>query len=141
VCCCCCCCCVLAVLVWRQPGEVARGCIEGAANFPLSTLRTKLHELPKDKRIYVYCQVGAVCRRRTWHVLLLMMLFLCSALAWATLPGCWALCKDDRQGAVGTCTHTLLLFVLGSPCMYTTWGMFLLCAMPCAGPGQTHAGE
>lgn len=40
-----------------QPGEVARGAVEGAVNFPLSSLREKLHELPQDKKLYVYCQV------------------------------------------------------------------------------------
>ncbi|WIA16691.1 hypothetical protein OEZ85_013349 [Tetradesmus obliquus] len=42
----------------REPGEVARGAVEGAVNFPLSSLREKLHELPQDKKLYVYCQVG-----------------------------------------------------------------------------------
>jgi rhodanese-related sulfurtransferase len=38
-------------------------------NFPLSSLREKLHELPQDKKLYVYCQVrGTVqlhCTRHT----------------------------------------------------------------------------
>lgn len=42
----------------REPAEVARGAVPGAVNFPLSSLRGKLHELPKDKTLYVYCQVG-----------------------------------------------------------------------------------
>ncbi|GBF95266.1 hypothetical protein Rsub_08297 [Raphidocelis subcapitata] len=48
-----------AVLVdVREPAEVARGTVEGALNFPLSTLRANLDQLPKDKRCYVFCQVG-----------------------------------------------------------------------------------
>eukprot|EP00775_Hariotina_reticulata_P002903 gene2903-3191_t len=42
----------------REPAEVARGALEDAVNFPLSSLREHLHELPKDKKLYVYCQVG-----------------------------------------------------------------------------------
>lgn len=40
-----------------QPGEYANGRIEGAVNYPLSYLRQKIPELPKDKKLYVYCQV------------------------------------------------------------------------------------
>ncbi|MFX3623674.1 MAG: CoA-disulfide reductase [Ectobacillus sp.] len=42
----------------RDPGEVARGAIEGAINIPLNDLRGRLHEIPKDQTIYVTCQVG-----------------------------------------------------------------------------------
>ncbi len=42
----------------HQPAEVARGTAEGAVNFPLSTLRGSLDKVPKDKRLYVFCQVG-----------------------------------------------------------------------------------
>lgn len=34
------------------------GHIDGALNIPIDSLREKLDELPKDKDIYVYCQVG-----------------------------------------------------------------------------------
>jgi rhodanese-related sulfurtransferase len=40
-----------------QPAELAKGAVDGAVNFPLSSLREKLHELPQDKKLYVYCQV------------------------------------------------------------------------------------
>jgi hypothetical protein len=43
-----------------QPAEVSCGCIPGAVNYPLSSLRDKLQELPQDKKLYVYCQVGRV---------------------------------------------------------------------------------
>lgn len=48
-----------------QPSEVERGAIKGAVNMPLSSLREKLHDLPNDKKLYVYCQVsrGGWC----WH--------------------------------------------------------------------------
>jgi len=42
----------------REPGEYERGNIEGSINFPLSSLREKVGELPRDKKLYVYCQVG-----------------------------------------------------------------------------------
>jgi hypothetical protein len=41
-----------------QVAEVARGTADKALNLPLSTLRGKLGELPDDKRLYVFCQVG-----------------------------------------------------------------------------------
>mgnify|MGYP001811158520 CR=1 FL=1 len=42
-----------------QPSEVARGTVEGALNYPLSGLRGRVGELPRDQKIYVFCQVGA----------------------------------------------------------------------------------
>lgn len=42
----------------RTPGEVARGAIRGSINIPLDELRERLSELPKNKTIYVTCQVG-----------------------------------------------------------------------------------
>ncbi|MBB5324941.1 CoA-disulfide reductase [Anoxybacillus tepidamans] len=42
----------------RTPGEVAHRAIRGAVNIPLDELRERLSELPKDKTIYVTCQVG-----------------------------------------------------------------------------------
>lgn len=42
----------------REPSEYANGRIEGAVNYPLSSLREKIPELPQDKKLYVYCQVG-----------------------------------------------------------------------------------
>jgi len=34
------------------------GSIDGALNIPIDRLRTRLDEIPKDKDIYVFCQVG-----------------------------------------------------------------------------------
>ncbi len=42
----------------RNPGELKLGAINGAVNIPLDELRDRLNELPKDKPIYVNCQVG-----------------------------------------------------------------------------------
>lgn len=42
----------------RDPGEVARGAIEGAINIPVNELRERLEEVPRDKDLYVSCQVG-----------------------------------------------------------------------------------
>ncbi|MFD0826832.1 CoA-disulfide reductase [Neobacillus sp. M.A.Huq-85] len=42
----------------REPMEREFGFIEGSINIPLKDLRCKLSQLPKDKPIYVSCQVG-----------------------------------------------------------------------------------
>ncbi|TYK67261.1 FAD-dependent oxidoreductase [Colwellia echini] len=42
----------------RNPSELSAGFIEGAINIPVDELRNRLNELPKDKEIIVYCQVG-----------------------------------------------------------------------------------
>ncbi|WHY92144.1 CoA-disulfide reductase [Neobacillus cucumis] len=42
----------------REPMEREFGFIEGSINIPLNDLRGKLSQLPKDKPIYVSCQVG-----------------------------------------------------------------------------------
>jgi rhodanese-related sulfurtransferase len=35
-----------------------QGSIPGAVNIPVDSLRDRLHELPREKTFYVYCQVG-----------------------------------------------------------------------------------
>jgi len=43
----------------RNPGELeAVGCLAGAINIPVDQLRQRMGELPKDKEIIIYCQVG-----------------------------------------------------------------------------------
>ncbi|GAM74347.1 CoA-disulfide reductase [Vibrio ishigakensis] len=43
----------------RNPAELENvGFIEGAINIPVDQLRERMHELPKDKEIVIYCQVG-----------------------------------------------------------------------------------
>lgn len=42
----------------RDPSEVARGSIDGAINIPVNELRERLKEVPRDKDLYVSCQVG-----------------------------------------------------------------------------------
>lgn len=43
----------------RNPNELNDvGFIEGAINIPVDQLRTRMNELPKDKEIIIYCQVG-----------------------------------------------------------------------------------
>ncbi|MBN2591494.1 MAG: FAD-dependent oxidoreductase [Sedimentisphaerales bacterium] len=42
----------------RTPAEVEAGTISGAINVPVDRLRSRLSELPKDKKLLVLCQVG-----------------------------------------------------------------------------------
>ncbi|MEH0697743.1 FAD-dependent oxidoreductase [Vibrio owensii] len=43
----------------RNPGELESvGFIEGAINIPVDQLRQRMNELPKDKEVVIYCQVG-----------------------------------------------------------------------------------
>jgi rhodanese-related sulfurtransferase len=42
----------------REPHESDNGFIEGSINIPLGDIRDCLEELPKDKPIYLSCQVG-----------------------------------------------------------------------------------
>ena len=46
------------VLDVRTPAEFASGPMPGAVNIPLDELRQRLEELPRDRPIAVYCQVG-----------------------------------------------------------------------------------
>ena len=46
------------VLDVRTPAECAKGGIAGAVNIPLDELRTRLNELPANKKIIVSCAVG-----------------------------------------------------------------------------------
>ncbi len=42
----------------RTPGEVQAGTIPGAVNIPIDELRDRLDEIPKNKELLVFCQVG-----------------------------------------------------------------------------------
>ena len=43
----------------RNPAELENnGFIEGMINIPVDQLRQRMDELPKDKEIVIYCQVG-----------------------------------------------------------------------------------
>ena len=42
----------------RTPEEVRAGTFDGAVNIPLDDLRSRMNELPKDKPVYAFCQVG-----------------------------------------------------------------------------------
>lgn len=46
------------ILDVREPFEISLGTIEGSVNIPLGEIRKRINELPKNKTIYVYCQVG-----------------------------------------------------------------------------------
>ncbi len=46
------------ILDVREEVELATGKLENSINIPLGELRGRLNELPKDKKIYVTCQVG-----------------------------------------------------------------------------------
>jgi len=42
----------------REPAEFRAGHIQGADNIPLGQLRDRLAELPRDRELWVYCNVG-----------------------------------------------------------------------------------
>lgn len=42
----------------REPSEYAAGHIDGALNVPLSLLRRRWKELPRERELVLYCQVG-----------------------------------------------------------------------------------
>lgn len=42
----------------RERGEYANGHIKGAINIPLSELRERVNEIPKDKLVYLHCRTG-----------------------------------------------------------------------------------
>jgi NADPH-dependent 2,4-dienoyl-CoA reductase/sulfur reductase-like enzyme/rhodanese-related sulfurtransferase len=42
----------------RTAKEVSAGAIPGAMHIPVDELRSRLHELPRNRRIVVYCRVG-----------------------------------------------------------------------------------
>lgn len=46
------------ILDVREEYEVANGSIPNVINIPLGKLRDRLNEIPKDRKIYVCCQVG-----------------------------------------------------------------------------------
>jgi len=56
------------VLDVRTPEEYEFGHIKGAVNIPVDELRNRLSELPKDKKIIVYCGVGF----RSYHGCLIL---------------------------------------------------------------------
>jgi rhodanese-related sulfurtransferase len=49
----------------RTPGEYANGHVPGAKNIPLQTLAERLAEVPKDGKVFVYCESGARSTRAT----------------------------------------------------------------------------
>ena len=42
----------------RRSDEFSAGKIPGAVNIPVDEIRERMHEIPKDKRIYIYCEAG-----------------------------------------------------------------------------------
>lgn len=46
------------VLDVRNPEELPIGMIDGAINIPLDNLRKQINEIPRSKKILVYCQTG-----------------------------------------------------------------------------------
>lgn len=42
----------------RTKEEFSHGAIPGAINIPLDDLRERMNEIPKDKPVFIYCQIG-----------------------------------------------------------------------------------
>jgi len=47
-----------AIIDVRERGEYARGHIKGAKNIPLTELRDRIDEIPKDEPVYLHCRTG-----------------------------------------------------------------------------------
>lgn len=47
----------------REVHEYKRGHIKGAVNIPLSQLKQRMNEIPKERHIYLYCQSGIRSRQ------------------------------------------------------------------------------
>jgi len=43
----------------RTPAEIAAGIIPGTAAMPLTVLPMRMQEIPKDKKVILYCRTGA----------------------------------------------------------------------------------
>ena len=56
------------ILDVREKGEFERGHIIGAINIPLSQIRNRLDEIPKDKDIYVHCKSG----QRSYNAIMML---------------------------------------------------------------------
>ncbi|SEW40025.1 FAD-dependent oxidoreductase [[Clostridium] fimetarium] len=52
----------------REQGEFAGGHIKGATNIPLSELRERINEIPKDKPVYIHCRTG----QRSYNAVLVL---------------------------------------------------------------------
>lgn len=46
------------ILDARSPGEYAGGHVPGAINIPHDQLQGRLDEVPRDRPVYVHCQMG-----------------------------------------------------------------------------------
>jgi len=49
----------------RTPGEYKSGHVPGAKNIPVQALAEHLAEVPKDKKVFVYCESGVRSTRAT----------------------------------------------------------------------------
>ena len=54
------------ILDVREPGELRKGRIEGGVNIPMSELRQRTDEIPRDRDVYVHCRGG----QRSYYVCL-----------------------------------------------------------------------
>lgn len=50
----------------REVDEYAQGHVKGAVNIPLSQLRDRMEEVPKDRPVYLYCRTG----QRSYYALM-----------------------------------------------------------------------
>jgi rhodanese-related sulfurtransferase len=53
----------------REPHEYNKGYIPGAVNIPLSQIKDRYNEIPKDKEIYLYCRSGKRSKQSAKHLI------------------------------------------------------------------------
>lgn len=56
------------ILDVREPDEVAKAWVDGTQHIPLTELVERLHEVPRDRTVYVMCHVGGRSARATQYL-------------------------------------------------------------------------
>ncbi len=133
------------ILDVRKPFELQAGAIPGALNIPIQELRARIGEVPKDKELLVYCQVGQrgyyACRMLT------MLGFNCRNLTGgyktyaATTRTLCSVPQPAKGGDVDDTGMTLAARAESQPKSVATIRLVDACGLQCPGPIMTVAHE